>query len=227
MTQLPRPKVSADRRNYRRLWSPETGGRDDCPFQPRPFADRPARLERIGREARSGAGTAAGVAFQLPHRRAVRLKQGIVVWRVKEGSVAAHTQRMTVSVWATPVETLYQELMLPKPDPASVVAAAVTARMGIALLIKTLAVVGNRKSFDGDRDKLKTVTEAAQRESEKLAKAADDDVTGAPERRLSEVPMTAAAGATRPFRARLTLGCAMFRNLTMSFSLRVANPPGS
>lgn len=101
---------------------------------------------------------------------------------------------MTVSVWATPVETLYQELMLPKPAPASVVAAAVTARMGIALLIKTLAVVGNRKSFDGDRNKLKTLTEAAQRESAKLAEAADDDVTGAPERKLSEVPMNAAAG---------------------------------
>jgi hypothetical protein len=41
--------------------------------------------------------------------------------------------------------------------------------MGIALLIKTLAVVGNRNSFEGDRDKLKTLTEAAQRESSKLA----------------------------------------------------------
>ena len=41
-----------------------------------------------------------------------------------------HTRRMTGSVWAMPVESLYQELTLPKPAPASVVAAAVTARMG-------------------------------------------------------------------------------------------------
>jgi len=99
---------------------------------------------------------------------------------------------MTGTVWAMPVESLYQELTLPKPAPASVVAAAVTARMGIALLIKTLAIVGNRDSFDGDRDQLKTLTEAAQRESAKLVEVAQDDVTGAPERKLSEVPMNAA-----------------------------------
>src|ERR1017187_1433491 len=110
-------------------------------------------------------------------------------------SVVGHTRRMTGSVWATPVESLYQELTLPKPAPASVVAAAVTARMGIALLIKTLAVVGNRNSFEGERDKLKTLTEAAQRESSKLAEAAEDDVTGAPERKRSEVPMNAALAA--------------------------------
>jgi hypothetical protein len=67
--------------------------------------------------------------------------------------------------------------------------------MGIALLIKTLAVVGNRNSFEGDRDKLKTLTEAAQRESSKLAEVAEDDVTGAPERKRSEVPMNAVLAA--------------------------------
>ena len=102
---------------------------------------------------------------------------------------------MTVSVWAMSVESLYQELTLPKPAPASIVAAAVTARMGIALLIKTLAVVGSRNSFEGDRDQLKTLTEAAQRESSKLAEVAEDDVTGAPERKRSEVPMNAALAA--------------------------------
>jgi formiminotetrahydrofolate cyclodeaminase len=102
---------------------------------------------------------------------------------------------MSGSVWATTVESLYQELTLPKPAPASVVAAAVTARMGIALLIKTLAIVGNRDSFDGDRDRLKTLTEAAQRESAKLTAVAEDDVSGAPERKRSEVPMNAALAA--------------------------------
>jgi len=102
---------------------------------------------------------------------------------------------MNGSVWTTPVEDLYQEMTLPKPAPASVVAAAVTARLGIALLIKTLAVVGKRDSFDGDRDKLKTLTEAAQRESGKLLEVAQDDVTGAPDRKRSEVPMNAALAA--------------------------------
>jgi hypothetical protein len=121
-----------------------------------------------------------------------------------------HTRRMTGSVWATPVESLYQELTLPKPAPASVVAAAVTARMGIALLIKTLAVVGNRNSFEGDRDKLKILTEAAQRESSKLVEVAEDDVTGGPERKRSEVPMNAAlAGSDTSFAYRRA-----FRNST-------------
>jgi formiminotetrahydrofolate cyclodeaminase len=106
-----------------------------------------------------------------------------------------HTRRMADSVWSIPVESLYQGLTLPKPAPASVVAAAVTARMAIALLIKTLAIVGNRDSFEGDRDKLATLTEAAQRESLKLAEVAEDDVTGAPERKRSEVPMNAALAA--------------------------------
>jgi hypothetical protein len=90
------------------------------------------------------------------------------------------------------IESLYQELTLPKPAPASVVAAAETARMGIALLIKTLSVVGNRDIFEGDRDKLKTLTEAAQRESSKLAEVAEDDVTGTSDRKRSVVPMNAA-----------------------------------
>ncbi len=102
---------------------------------------------------------------------------------------------MSEPVWAMPVESLYQELTQPKPAPASVVAAAVTARMGIALLIKTLAIVGNRDSFDGDRDQLKTLIEAAQRESAKLVEVAEDDVTGAPDRKRSEVPMNAALAA--------------------------------
>src|ERR1700686_4094984 len=122
---------------------------------------------------------------------------------------------MTVSVWATSVESLYQELTLAKPAPASVVAAAVTARMGIALLIKTLAVVGNRNSFEGDRDKLKTLTEAAQRESSKLAEVAEDVVTGAPERKRSEVPMNAA----RPAEAALGL-CAEARAIATGSNRR-------
>jgi hypothetical protein len=98
-----------------------------------------------------------------------------------------HTLTMTLSVWAMSTESLYHELTLPKPAPASVVVAAVTAQIGTALLIKTLAVVGNRNSFEGDRNKLRPLTEAAQRESSKLAEAAEDDVTGAPDRKRTAV----------------------------------------
>src|ERR1700759_1753495 len=102
---------------------------------------------------------------------------------------------MSVNVWAMSVESLCDEVSLPKPAPASVVAAAVTARMGITLLINALAVVAHRDSFEGDRNKIKTITEAAQRESAKLIEVAEDDVTGAPERKRSEVPMSAALAA--------------------------------
>ena len=99
------------------------------------------------------------------------------------------------SIWRDPLETLYEGLAHPKPAPAAVTAAAVTARLGVALLIKTLAIVARRRSFAGDRKLLGNIIEAARKESGTLAQAADDDLLAGPELRRREIPIEAARAA--------------------------------
>jgi formiminotetrahydrofolate cyclodeaminase len=99
------------------------------------------------------------------------------------------------SIWSEPAEALYRDLAAPKPAPAGVTAAAVCARLGIALLIKVLEIAGKRKNFAGDPKKLRELIEAAQRESAKLAEAADEDILADREQRRSAVPMKAAQAA--------------------------------
>ncbi len=99
------------------------------------------------------------------------------------------------SIWSRPLETLYQDLAAAKPAPAAVTAAAVSARLGTALLIKTLEVVGRRKSFSGDAQQLRGLLEAAREQSARLAEAADEDIAADAGQRRSEVPMKAAQAA--------------------------------
>lgn len=93
------------------------------------------------------------------------------------------------------MEALYGALAAPAPAPAAVTAAAVSARLGLALLIKALEVVGRRKNFSGDRDALRASIEHATQESAKLAQAADEDIHADPEQRREGVPMKAARAA--------------------------------
>jgi formiminotetrahydrofolate cyclodeaminase len=104
-------------------------------------------------------------------------------------------RRDDISIWNGPMEALYQDLAAAKNAPAAVTAAAVSSRLGVALLIKVLEIVGKRKSFSGDTEKLNAIIDAARRESSKLAQAADDDITADAERRRREVPMQAADAA--------------------------------
>lgn len=99
------------------------------------------------------------------------------------------------SIWTGSLETLYRDLAAPKPAPAGVTAAAVSARLGMALLIKVLEIVGRRKSFAGNASELRAWIESAQRESTRLAEAADEDITADAERRRAAVPMKAAHAA--------------------------------
>jgi len=102
---------------------------------------------------------------------------------------------MNDSIWSQSLESLYRDLAAPQPAPAGVVAAAVSARFGLALLIKTLEITGNRKGFAGDRSRLDAWVETARRESNTLKQAADDDISGEPARKRSEIPMNAAQAA--------------------------------
>ena len=99
------------------------------------------------------------------------------------------------SIWNESLESLYRDLEAAKPAPAGVTAAAVSARLGLGLLIKTLEVVRKRKNFSGDGEQVGALIDAARRESATLAGAADEDITADAERRRSEVPMKAARAA--------------------------------
>lgn len=102
---------------------------------------------------------------------------------------------MKQSIWNQPLKSLYRDLAEPAPAPAAVTAAAVSARMGLALLIKVLEVAGRRKNFGGDRERLRKMIEAARVESLMLAEAADEDIVAGAEQRRSEVPLKAAHAA--------------------------------
>jgi formiminotetrahydrofolate cyclodeaminase len=95
------------------------------------------------------------------------------------------------SIWAAPLESLYDGLAAAKPAPAGVTAAAVCARFGMALLIKTLEITAKRSHAETILGWL-TV---ARRYSEILAEAANDDIVGSPERKRIEIPMNAARAA--------------------------------
>ncbi len=102
---------------------------------------------------------------------------------------------MSGSIWKQPLESLYDGLAAPKSAPAAVTASAVSARFGLALLIKVLEVTIRRKAFSGDPAQFNAMIETARAESAKLAQAADDDTNAGPERRQSEIPTLAARAA--------------------------------
>ncbi len=93
-------------------------------------------------------------------------------------------------IWKEPLESLYDGLAAAKPAPAGVTAAAVSARFGVALLIKTLEITKR-----GHAETVRGWLAAARRCSEILAEAANDDIVGPPERKRIEIPMNAARAA--------------------------------
>jgi formiminotetrahydrofolate cyclodeaminase len=93
------------------------------------------------------------------------------------------------SIWTQPLESLYEGLAAAKPAPAGVTAAAVSARFGMALLIKALEITARRN--EGVRGWI----DVARGYSAILAEAAHDDIVAAPERKRIEIPMRAARAA--------------------------------
>ncbi len=70
------------------------------------------------------------------------------------------------TIWSATLGSFCDEVAAAKPAPAGVAVAAVSARLGLALLIKVLRITGKRNDL----------IEAARRESDQLARAADDDI---------------------------------------------------
>jgi formiminotetrahydrofolate cyclodeaminase len=99
------------------------------------------------------------------------------------------------SIWKAPLESLYEGLAAAKTAPAGVTAAAVSARFGMALLIKALEITVKRRDFSGDAAALRLWIDAARKEAGALAEAANEDIAGAAERKRIEIPMMAARAA--------------------------------
>jgi formiminotetrahydrofolate cyclodeaminase len=94
-------------------------------------------------------------------------------------------------IWDESLESLYAGLAAAKPAPAGVTAVAVSARFGLALLIKVLEITARR---DGSQH-LRLWIEKARKEADVLAEAANNDIAAAPERKRIEIPMIAARSA--------------------------------
>jgi formiminotetrahydrofolate cyclodeaminase len=92
-------------------------------------------------------------------------------------------------IWNDTLESLYEGLAAAKPSPAGVTAAAVSARLGMALLIKVLEITARRN------EGVRGLIDSARGYSTILAEAANDDIVGAPELKRIEIPMKAARTA--------------------------------
>lgn len=112
---------------------------------------------------------------------------------------------MDASIWSATLASFCEEVGRPNPTPAAVAVSSVAANLGLGLLIKVLEITAKRKTFAGDSQKLRTLIEAAHRESRQLRTAADEDIAAVREylsvrnpaavRNAIEVPMRAARAA--------------------------------
>ncbi len=112
---------------------------------------------------------------------------------------------MPASIWPETLASFCDDVAGSNPAPAAVAASAVTAALGLSLLIKVLEIAGKRKSFVGDPRLLKTLITLARHEAEALRLAADHDIAAvrlylesrdpAAARNAIEVPMRAARAA--------------------------------
>jgi formiminotetrahydrofolate cyclodeaminase len=82
----------------------------------------------------------------------------------------------TDSIWNSTLESFRESVASAEPTPAGVTAAAVSATLGVSLLLKVLAIVARRKSFAGDVERLSSLRHAAKNESVRLSQYADDDI---------------------------------------------------
>jgi len=111
---------------------------------------------------------------------------------------------MSGSIWTAALATFRDRLATVEPVPAGVSAAAVSATLGLGLLIKVLRIASKRKDFAGDRLFVDGLVHEAANKSQILTHLADEDVaafhqyldclrrkepTGAALRKAIEIPL--------------------------------------
>ena len=116
---------------------------------------------------------------------------------------------MPDSIWKSTLEEFRGQVASSAPVPAGVSVAAVSATLGLSLLMKVLEITRKRKDFSGDPRKIEDLLTTARTESERLKQYADDDIVAyaeymarrrSPEetaalRKAIEVPLGAARSA--------------------------------
>jgi formiminotetrahydrofolate cyclodeaminase len=121
---------------------------------------------------------------------------------------------MADSIWKATLEGFRGRVAGTAPTPAGVSAAAVSASLGLGLLIKVLGIARKRKDFSGNPERVAEMLRSAQVELTRLEQYADDDIAAfddymacrrlpgdadalaAALRRAIEVPLSAASSAT-------------------------------
>jgi formiminotetrahydrofolate cyclodeaminase len=83
---------------------------------------------------------------------------------------------MPESVWKSTLGDFRDRLAGREAVPAGVSVAAVSASLGLSLLIKVIEIVRKRKDFAGDPAKIEELLASARVESAKLDRSADEDI---------------------------------------------------
>jgi formiminotetrahydrofolate cyclodeaminase len=83
---------------------------------------------------------------------------------------------MADSVWKSTLDEFRDQLAGRDAVPAGVSAAAVSASLGLSLLIKVIEIARKRKDFLGDPQKVEELLGSARAESQTLARCADEDI---------------------------------------------------
>lgn len=121
---------------------------------------------------------------------------------------------MSDSIWKSTLGEFRDQLAGRDPVPAGVSAAAVSASLGLSLLMKVLEITRKRRDFHGDPGKIEEWLTSARAESAKLERSADEDAVAYAEymasrkssgeaaalRRAIEVPLEAARAAATGLR---------------------------
>ncbi|HLK48258.1 MAG TPA: cyclodeaminase/cyclohydrolase family protein [Bryobacteraceae bacterium] len=82
---------------------------------------------------------------------------------------------MPASLWRLSLEEFREKVASDDSTVAAVSTAAVSAACALNLIVMVLDVIGKRKDFQGDRQRLQALAEAAREESGRLARYADED----------------------------------------------------
>src|SRR5690348_5917543 len=82
---------------------------------------------------------------------------------------------MPASLWRLSLEEFREKIASNDPTVAAVSAAAVSAACALNLVVMVLEIMGQRKDFAGDRQRLESLADAAREESDRLARHADED----------------------------------------------------
>ncbi len=82
---------------------------------------------------------------------------------------------MQASLWGLSLEEFREKVASNDTTVAAVSVATVTAASALNLVVMVLDVIGKRKGFAGDRNRLEALSDAAREESDRLTRYTDED----------------------------------------------------